>query len=377
MVVQAARRDHHRSWRHRQGSRRRPRRRRDDGRRRRRRRRHHRRRRTGEIRSTERIAGRSRSPHPAGRRSVDRVEVGEAAVATSGCRRAHLVDPSTGELCEPADVVQVSVLAGTGASAEALTKAVIVGGDRTSPTISTGRESACSPCTPMVACRPTRDDGDGIAADPNARRVRVNEQIWWYLARSAGMAAAVLMVGALVLGVLAATRALKEIDRPAWLVALHRWFSVLTVDRRRDPPRRPRRRQLRPLRTRRAARAGDVVVAPARRLARGDRPLPVRRRPRVVTGDEAAAQGVVAPAARPQLPVGVGGADARRHRRDGHDQRRVPGGRHAVDDGGGDGGVAARDPRPLRGARRGGAARFSRRGQERRAPQPTTCSTGR
>ena len=53
--------------------------------------------------------------------------------------------------------------------------------------------------------------------------------IWWYIARSAGMAAAVLMVGALVLGVLAATRALKDIDRPAWLVALHRWFSVLTV----------------------------------------------------------------------------------------------------------------------------------------------------
>ena len=57
----------------------------------------------------------------------------------------------------------------------------------------------------------------------------MNEQVWWYLARSAGMAAAVLMVAALVLGVLAATRALKDIDRPAWLVALHRWFSVLTV----------------------------------------------------------------------------------------------------------------------------------------------------
>jgi methionine sulfoxide reductase heme-binding subunit len=57
----------------------------------------------------------------------------------------------------------------------------------------------------------------------------MNEQIWWYLSRSAGMAAAVLMVGALVLGVLAATRALKEIDRPAWLVALHRWFSMLTA----------------------------------------------------------------------------------------------------------------------------------------------------
>jgi DMSO/TMAO reductase YedYZ heme-binding membrane subunit len=57
----------------------------------------------------------------------------------------------------------------------------------------------------------------------------VNEQLLWYLARAAGMLAAILMVGALVLGVLAATRALKEIDRPAWLVALHRWFSVLTV----------------------------------------------------------------------------------------------------------------------------------------------------
>ena len=57
----------------------------------------------------------------------------------------------------------------------------------------------------------------------------MNEQLWWYLARSAGMAAAALMIGALVLGVLAATRALKDIDRPAWLVALHRWLSVLTA----------------------------------------------------------------------------------------------------------------------------------------------------
>jgi thiamine biosynthesis lipoprotein len=66
---------------------------------------------------------------PDGSAMIDRVEVDEAAVATSGCRRAHLVDPSTGELCEPGDIVQASVLAGTGATAEALTKAVIVGGD--------------------------------------------------------------------------------------------------------------------------------------------------------------------------------------------------------------------------------------------------------
>ncbi len=66
---------------------------------------------------------------PDGSAMIDRVEVDEAAVATSGCRLAHLVDPSTGEVYESGDVVQASVLAGTGASAEALTKAVIVGGD--------------------------------------------------------------------------------------------------------------------------------------------------------------------------------------------------------------------------------------------------------
>ena len=59
--------------------------------------------------------------------SVDRIAVSDGAIATSGFCRAHLVDPSTGARCESADVVQVSVLAGTGSSAEVLTKAVLVG----------------------------------------------------------------------------------------------------------------------------------------------------------------------------------------------------------------------------------------------------------
>ena len=66
---------------------------------------------------------------PDGLTSIDRVELGDGAVATSGCRRPHLVDPATGEIHEPGDIVQVSVLAGTGASAEALTKAVLLGHD--------------------------------------------------------------------------------------------------------------------------------------------------------------------------------------------------------------------------------------------------------
>jgi methionine sulfoxide reductase heme-binding subunit len=38
-----------------------------------------------------------------------------------------------------------------------------------------------------------------------------------------------LLVGSLVLGVLLATRAMKAVDRPAWLLAMHRWFSTLTI----------------------------------------------------------------------------------------------------------------------------------------------------
>lgn len=57
----------------------------------------------------------------------------------------------------------------------------------------------------------------------------MNEQIWWYLARSSGLVAWVLLVGSLVLGALLATRALKPLDRPAWLLAMHRWTSGLAV----------------------------------------------------------------------------------------------------------------------------------------------------
>ena len=57
----------------------------------------------------------------------------------------------------------------------------------------------------------------------------MNEQVWWYLARAAGMVATLLLIGSLVLGVLLATRAMKAVDRPAWLLAMHRWFSTLTV----------------------------------------------------------------------------------------------------------------------------------------------------
>jgi predicted ferric reductase len=57
----------------------------------------------------------------------------------------------------------------------------------------------------------------------------MNEQIWWYFSRSSGMVAGILLVLSLVWGAFMATRALRPLDRPAWMLAMHRWFSALAV----------------------------------------------------------------------------------------------------------------------------------------------------
>ena len=57
--------------------------------------------------------------------------------------------------------------------------------------------------------------------------VALHPQLMWWASRATGMVAAVLLVASLVWGVLITTRALKPIDRPVWLLAMHRWFSAL------------------------------------------------------------------------------------------------------------------------------------------------------
>jgi DMSO/TMAO reductase YedYZ heme-binding membrane subunit len=53
----------------------------------------------------------------------------------------------------------------------------------------------------------------------------MSEKIWWYLSRSSGIVALVLLVLSVVWGVLLSTRALRPLDRPAWLLDLHRWLA--------------------------------------------------------------------------------------------------------------------------------------------------------
>lgn len=52
---------------------------------------------------------------------------------------------------------------------------------------------------------------------------------WWYLARSSGLVAAVLLAAAFVWGILLATRLLKPIKSKPWVLDLHRWLGGLTV----------------------------------------------------------------------------------------------------------------------------------------------------
>jgi DMSO/TMAO reductase YedYZ heme-binding membrane subunit len=57
----------------------------------------------------------------------------------------------------------------------------------------------------------------------------MNEQVWWYLARSSGIVALVLLFAGVVWGVLLTTRVFKPHDRPAWLLDLHRWLGGMAL----------------------------------------------------------------------------------------------------------------------------------------------------
>ena len=57
----------------------------------------------------------------------------------------------------------------------------------------------------------------------------MNPQTWWYLSRGSGIVAWVMLAATNLWGILLVTRMLKPVDRPAWLLDLHRWLAALTV----------------------------------------------------------------------------------------------------------------------------------------------------
>ncbi len=60
----------------------------------------------------------------------------------------------------------------------------------------------------------------------------MNGQFWWFLARSTGITALVMVSASVLWGLFLSSRILQSRRRPAWLLDLHRWLgglSVLTV----------------------------------------------------------------------------------------------------------------------------------------------------
>jgi DMSO/TMAO reductase YedYZ heme-binding membrane subunit len=57
----------------------------------------------------------------------------------------------------------------------------------------------------------------------------VNEQFWWFVARSAGLVAWALAIASVLWGVALATRALGDKPKAPWLLDLHRHLGGLTV----------------------------------------------------------------------------------------------------------------------------------------------------
>ena len=57
----------------------------------------------------------------------------------------------------------------------------------------------------------------------------MSPQTWWYLSRASGIVAWVMLAATNLWGVLLVTRILKPVDRPAWLLDLHRWLGALAI----------------------------------------------------------------------------------------------------------------------------------------------------
>jgi len=57
----------------------------------------------------------------------------------------------------------------------------------------------------------------------------MNPQVWWYVSRSSGVVAWLMLTASVIWGVVLSTKAFPGRRRPAWLRDLHSWLGGLTV----------------------------------------------------------------------------------------------------------------------------------------------------
>lgn len=56
-----------------------------------------------------------------------------------------------------------------------------------------------------------------------------SEQLWWYVARSGGVAALALTGFSVIWGLLLSTKVMQGTPKPNWLLGMHRWLGGLAV----------------------------------------------------------------------------------------------------------------------------------------------------
>jgi predicted ferric reductase len=57
----------------------------------------------------------------------------------------------------------------------------------------------------------------------------MNPQFWWYLTRSSGIVAWLMLTATVIWGILLSTKAFPNQRRPVWLLAVHRWLAGLML----------------------------------------------------------------------------------------------------------------------------------------------------
>jgi hypothetical protein len=58
---------------------------------------------------------------------------------------------------------------------------------------------------------------------------RLDSHFWWWLSRSAGLVAWLVVAAAVVWGLLASTKLIRRRGLPAWILDLHRYLGTLTI----------------------------------------------------------------------------------------------------------------------------------------------------
>ncbi len=57
----------------------------------------------------------------------------------------------------------------------------------------------------------------------------MNPQVWWYVTRSSGIIAWLMLTATVIWGILLSTKAFPNRRRPTWLMAMHRWLAGLML----------------------------------------------------------------------------------------------------------------------------------------------------